>query len=94
MPGYVYILASKRNGTLYISVTHNLVRRICEHKEGCSDGFTQRYQVKLLVYDETYAAIVDAIAREKTLKHLHRHKKLALIEINNPDWQDLYDELA
>jgi len=90
---YVYILASRRNGTLYIGVTNDLARRVYEHREGTADGFTKRYGVKILVYVETFPDIRDAIAREKALKKWRRAWKLKLIESNNPQWQDLYGSL-
>ncbi len=90
---YVYILASRRNGTLYIGVTNDLARRVYEHREGTADGFTKRYGVKLLVYVETFPDIRDAIAREKALKKWRRAWKLKLIESSNPQWQDLYGRL-
>ncbi|HBK43118.1 GIY-YIG nuclease family protein [Polynucleobacter sp.] len=90
---YVYILASRRNGTLYIGVTNNLVRRIHEHKEEVVDGFTKKYNVKILVYFEEMSDIAQAIQREKSLKHWNRAWKLRLIEEHNPDWKDLYNEL-
>lgn len=91
--GYVYILFSKKNGTLYIGVTSNLVKRIYEHKNKLADGFTKKYNVDKLGYYEIYGNIVDAIEREKKLKNSPRKKKLELIEINNPEWQDLYYEI-
>ena len=94
MAAYVYILASRRNGTLYIGVTSNLVRRIHEHREGLGDGFTKRYGVKRLVYFEAYDDIARAIQREKTMKHWSRAWKLELIESRNPDWDDLYDTIV
>jgi putative endonuclease len=90
---FVYILASRRNGTLYIGVTGELARRAYEHKEGILEGFTKRYGVKLLVYYETYDDIRNAIQREKNLKKWPRAWKIALIEKNNPEWRDLYDDL-
>lgn len=89
--GYVYILASQRNGTLYIGVTSNLIGRIREHKEGSIDGFTSRYGVHQLVYVDTFDRITDAIRREKQLKKWRRTWKLELIESVNPEWRDLYD---
>ena len=86
---HVYILASKRNGTLYIGVTNNLERRVYEHKHGSLPGFTKRYQVHRLVYVETTNSIQDAIKREKQLKLWGRAWKLALIEKSNPTWEDL-----
>ncbi len=89
----VYIVASKRNGTLYTGVTSNLARRVWEHREGLFDGFTKRYGCKLLVWYEFYEIMPDAIAREKQIKAGSRARKLALIEIMNPTWRDLYDHL-
>jgi putative endonuclease len=89
----VYILASKRNGTLYIGVTNNLLRRIHEHKFGLVDGFTKKYQIKILVYFESTEDILEAIRREKQLKKWKRQWKLELIEDYNPDWLDLYETL-
>jgi putative endonuclease len=86
---YVYILASKRNGTLYIGVTNNLERRIAEHKSGIIKGFTQRYGVNIPVYYEWFTNIEEAIKREKQLKKWNRSWKLNLIEKRNPQWIDL-----
>lgn len=88
--GYVYILASKRNGTLYIGVTSDLVRRIWEHKNDVGEGFTKKYGVHRLVYYETYGDIVTAIEREKKLKKFKREYKINLIMQHNPEWNDLY----
>jgi putative endonuclease len=90
---YVYILASKRNGTLYISFTNDLVRRVYEHKNNIVKGFTQKYRVHHLVYFEQYHDVYEAIYREKQLKKWDRKWKLELIEKENPEWNDLYDEL-
>ncbi len=90
---YVYILASRRNGTLYIGVTSDLVKRIFEHKAGLVPGFTKRYGVKLLVYYETYATAEQAILREKRMKEWRRAWKLELIERKNSGWKDLYYDL-
>ncbi len=90
---YVYIIASQRNGTLYIGITNNLKRRIFEHKEGNVPGFTQRYNVKTLVYFEEFTAPRYAIEREKQLKWWRRKWKLELIESINPTWKDLYLDL-
>ena len=90
----VYIMASDRNGTLYTGVTSNLPQRIYQHREGLGEGFTRRYQCKLLVFYETYDRMDEAIAREKQIKAGSRAKKLALIEAMNPDWADLYGSLA
>ena len=86
---YVYILASKKNGTLYIGLTNNLERRIYEHKNSLVEGFTRRYKIKTLVYFEQTNSIQDAISREKQLKGLPRRKKVDLIEGHNPNWEDL-----
>jgi putative endonuclease len=91
--GYVYILASKRNGTLYIGVTSNLKKRIYEHKEGKIEGFTKRHNVKIIVYYETFGDIESAIYREKCLKEWNRSDKIKLIEKKNIKWNDLYDSL-
>ena len=90
---YVYILASKRNGTLYIGVTSDLARRIVEHRSNTVPGFTQRYGVHRLVLVETYDEIAQAIAREKQLKHWNRAWKLRLIEQANPTWRDLFEDI-
>ena len=90
----VYILASKRNGTLYIGVTNDIVRRTSEHKGDLLDGFTKRYGVHLLVHVEFHETMPLAIAREKQIKKWRRAWKLELIEQNNPQWRDLYDEIA
>ncbi len=91
---YIYILASKRDGTLYIGVTNDLVRRVWEHKNGAVDGFTKKYSVHRLVWYEVVDTALVAIAREKQLKKWNRAWKLRLIEKMNPDWKDLYDEIA
>ena len=93
MPYYVYILASRKNGTLYVGVTNDIVRRATEHREGAIDGFTKKYRVHRLVYLEEHDRVLDAITREKTLKRWRRAWKTALIEKDNPDWRDLYEEL-
>jgi putative endonuclease len=90
---YVYLLASKRNGTLYVGVTSNLIKRVYEHKNNLVSGFTQKYKVHYLVYYETTEDINSAIAREKHLKKWKRAWKIELIEKNNPEWRDLYSEL-
>lgn len=87
---YVYILASKRNGTLYTGVTSNLENRVYQHKSNLIKGFTSAYGVHHLVYYEVYNDIYDAILREKRIKKWERRWKLELIEAVNPDWQDLY----
>jgi putative endonuclease len=91
---YVYIMASRKNGTLYIGVTNDIARRAFEHREGLLSGFTKRYDVKLLVYVEAFDDIRAAIQREKNLKKWPRAWKIALIEESNPDWRDLYADLA
>ena len=89
----VYILANKRNGTLYVGVTADLARRIHEHRSDVVDGFTQRYGVHRLVHVEFLETMPDAIAREKQLKRWRRAWKLDLIEQNNPTWRDLFGEI-
>lgn len=90
---FVYILASRKHGTLYIGVTNNLVRRVGEHRAGMAEVFTQKHAVKHLVYFEIFSDIRDAILREKRLKKWRRDWKIALIEENNPEWVDLYQGL-
>ena len=85
----VYIMASRRNGTLYTGVTSNLPQRAWQHREGLVPGFTSRYGCKLLVWYEGYPTMLEAIAREKQIKGGSRRKKLALIEAMNPGWRDL-----
>jgi putative endonuclease len=87
---YLYIMASKRNGTLYTGVTSDLVRRVWQHKSGEVKGFTSRYKVSQLVYYETHGDIVQAIKREKNIQAWKRDWKLQLIRKNNPNWNDLY----
>lgn len=91
---FVYILASERNGTLYVGVTNALMRRVQEHREGLVPGFTKRYGVKILVYFEPHADINAAILREKRIKRWRRKWKLDLIEQNNPQWRDLWQDLV
>jgi putative endonuclease len=86
----VYILASKRNGTLYIGVTSNLVKRVWEHKNNLVAGFTRRYGIHQLVWYEIHETMESAITREKRLKNWKRQWKIELIESSNPNWQDLY----
>jgi predicted GIY-YIG superfamily endonuclease len=90
----VYIMANKRHGTLYTGVTSDLSRRVFEHRQALTPGFTSRYGCKRLVFYERYERIVDAIAREKQIKGGSRTKKILLIEAMNPDWSDLYNSLA
>ena len=94
MPYYVYILASKRNGTLYVGVTSNLVRRVYGHREGLADDFAKKHDVNTLVYCEAHAEREKAIEREKRLKRWRRAWKLELIERDNPTWRDLFEEVA
>ena len=91
---FVYILASRRNGTLYIGVTNNLIRRVYEHKHDLVPGFTAKYAVHKLVYYESTENIESAIVREKQMKKWKRNWKIELIESKNPDWNDLYNSLA
>ncbi len=91
---YVYILASKKNGTLYIGVTSDIVKRIYEYKQNLIDGFTKAYDVHALVYFESYKEIEEAILREKQMKKWDRKWKIRLIEEKNPEWEDLYDEIV
>lgn len=90
---YIYILASQRNGTLYIGMTNDLVRRVWEHKNKAADGFTKLYGVDKLVYFEATENVESAIAREKQLKKWNRAWKLKIIEEKNPQWKDLYEEI-
>ena len=90
---YVYILASKRNGTLYVGVTSNLLRRVDEHTQKAAEGFTYRYNVSDLVYFEQTNSAEEAIYREKQLKHWNRAWKIELIEKVNPTWKDLAHDL-
>jgi putative endonuclease len=93
MGGYFYILANRKNGTLYAGITNDIARRTYEHKEGFIKGFTSRYKVHKLVYYEFYDYIEDAIAREKQVKEWKRVWKIELIKKMNPDWRDLYFDL-
>ena len=90
----VYIVASQRNGTLYIGVTSNLIKRIWEHRSGVVPGFTHRYELHMLVYYEQHATMESAIVREKQLKKWNRAWKLRLIEESNPKWRDLWTEIC
>ena len=94
MTYFVYIMASQKNGTLYVGVTNDLIRRVFEHREGSVAGFTKRYDIKDLVYFEEHDEPRNAIQREKNIKHWSRAWKLAMIERRNPDWQDLFDLLT
>ena len=90
----VYILASKQNGTLYIGVTSNLVKRIWEHKNNMVEGFTKHYNVHRLVWYELHESMETTITREKRLKNWKRKWKLELIESSNPKWQDFYHRIV
>jgi putative endonuclease len=92
-PYFVYMLASKRNGTLYVGVTNDLSRRVGEHKAGAVPGFTRQYRVDRLVYAEGHSSILEARARERSLKRWRRDWKIQLIEKDNPNWNDLTDWL-
>ena len=91
--GYVYILANEKNGTLYVGVTSNLVKRIWQHKNKFVEGFSKRYDLDKLVYYEVFDNIENAIEREKKLKNWHRQWKINLINQYNSDWVDLYDNI-
>jgi putative endonuclease len=91
---YVYLLASRKQGTLYVGVTRDLVRRTHEHKEKTLPGFTARYDVHRLVWFETYDQVAPAIEREKELKKWRRAWKIELIERDNPEWRDLYPDIC
>ena len=89
---FVYILASKKNGTLYLGVTSDLIKRTWQHKEKFVDGFAEKYDVDKLVYFEQFRDIKTAIKREKRLKKYKRQWKIDLIEKDNPEWKDLYED--
>ena len=91
---YVYIMASKKNGTLYIGVTSNLLKRVYEHKNDLTAGFTKKYQIHRLAYYEVHMDIQQAITREKQMKKWKRQWKIELIEKTNPAWKDLYKDLV
>ena len=91
---YVYLLASQRNGTLYLGVTSDLVKRISQHKNDLAEGFTKKYGVKLLVWFVHHTDINEAILCEKQIKKWNRAWKIELIEAANPDWRDLYEEIV
>ena len=94
MSYWVYILASAPRGTLYVGVTNDLVRRTYEHREGLVEGFTRKYGVKRLVYFEAHDSVIAAIQREKNIKHWSRQWKINLIVRDNPNWNDLYDQIV
>ena len=91
---WIYILASRPRGTLYVGMTNDLLRRLYEHREGLNKGFTKEHNVKLLVYYEQHATAMAAIQREKNIKHWPRAWKINLIRSVNPDWRDLWDEIV
>ncbi len=91
---YVYIMANKRNGTIYIGVTNDLIRRVYEHRRGLVKGFTSRYGLRMIVHYEVFDSVVNAIQRETSLKRWPRKWKLDLIETRNPQWRDLYEEIG
>jgi putative endonuclease len=90
----VYILASRPRGTLYVGITNNLIRRVYQHREGLTGGFTKEYGVKMLVYYEEHATAITAIQREKNIKHWSRRWKIDLICSMNPDWRDLWEDIV
>jgi putative endonuclease len=94
MPGWVYIMTNRPNGTLYVGVTDDLARRVWEHRVGRIEGFTSRYGLKRLVLAERYEDMRAARQREQNIKHWPRAWKVRLIHGQNPDWEDLYDQLA
>jgi putative endonuclease len=87
-------MSNRKDGTLYIGVTNDLARRVYEHREKLVSGFTRKYNLDQLVYYETYSTALDAIQREKSMKEWNRAWKIELIEQMNPDWRDLYEDLA
>ena len=91
---YVYIMCSRRNGTLYVGSTSNLIKRVWEHKNSPVDSFTGKHNVCMLVYYETYNTYIEAARREKRFKNWCRQWKLNLIESTNPEWRDLYEEIC
>jgi putative endonuclease len=93
MGGHVYLLASRKHGTLYLGVTNDLARRVHEHRTGAMPGFSQRYRVHRLVWYERHDTMPLASAREKAIKHWSRAWKIQLIEAMNPEWHDLYETL-
>lgn len=94
MKYYIYILASGFNGTLYVGVTNNLIKRVWQHKNKLIDGFTKKFNVSLLVHYEEYSDIREALEREKRIKKWNRQWKINLIEKDNPLWNDLYNEIV
>jgi len=94
MTYWVYILASRPRGTLYVGVTNDLLRRVTEHRDGLVEGFTRDYDIKMLVYFEPHDSVTEAIAREKRIKRWARAWKIDLIRSKNPDWRDLFEDLS
>jgi len=94
MAAYVYIMSNRKNGTLYVGVTGDLLKRIYEHKNAFVDSFTKKYHIKSLVYYEIYDEIIEAIKREKQLKKWRRSWKIDLIEKENKEWKDLYVSIS
>ena len=94
MEYFVYIMTNKPKGTLYIGITNNLIRRVYEHKNELTDGFTKKYKIKKLVHFETFDYVHTALQREKTLKHWKRDWKIRLIEELNPQWKDLWETIC
>ena len=94
MGGWVYMMTNRRGGALYIGVTGNLPRRVWERREGVSEGFTHRYGLTILAWAEHHDGILSAIQREKNIKHWPRAWKVALIEAQNPEWEDLYEQIV
>jgi putative endonuclease len=90
---WVYILASRPGGTLYVGVTNDLIRRVYQHREGEAPGLTKRYDISMLVYFESHDSFGTALQREKNIKHWPREWKIDLIVSTNPEWRDLYDEI-
>jgi putative endonuclease len=94
MSFFIYMLASERNGTLYVGMTDDLVKRVWQHRTDALPGFTRKYNVKTLVWHETHESRESAFARERQIKKWNRSWKIKLIEESNPDWRDLWDEIA
>ena len=90
----VYLLATRKNGTLYLGVTSDLIKRVWQHKNDLADGFSKRYQVHILVWFERHETMESAITREKRIKDWKRRSKLELIESSNPGWRDLYPDIV
>ena len=94
MPFYVYILSSKRNGSLYVGMTNDISRRLAEHKAAINDGFAKKYNITQLIHIEEFTTAYDAIQREKCIKRWKRSWKTRLIEEHNPEWDDLSHKLS